>query len=303
MSMFFIALSQHTFLQTALVAGFLASIGCGLVGTYVVVKRIVFLAGGIAHSVLGGMGAALYFGLEPLLGALVVAVIAALLIGWVRLKWQVQEDTLIGALWAIGMAMGILFIAKTPGYQTDLMSYLFGNILLVSERNLWFMAGLDALLLLVVSAYRRQFLAVTFDEEHARLRGIPVTFFYLLLLVLVAVTVVLLIQVVGLILVLALLTLPAAVAGHFVHSLGAMMLLATLLGTVVSTLGLALSYGPDLPAGPTIILLTGGVYVISALTTRALTRRRARLSVLAAETGARSDAPPGRVEQNRNSSP
>jgi zinc transport system permease protein len=248
-------------------------------GTYVVVKRIAFIAGGIAHSVLGGMGAALYFGFDPLAGALAAAVLAALLIGWVRLQWRTQEDTLIGALWAIGMSVGILFIAKTPGYQTDLMSYLFGNILLVPEESLWFMAGLDALLLLVVGAYHRQFLAVAFDEELARMRGIPVTFFYLLLLVLVAVTVVLLIQVVGLILVLALLTLPAAIAGHYVHSMGMMMLLATLLGSAFSLFGLALSYGPDLPAGPTIILVAGGVYMVSALSTRAIARRRARLSI------------------------
>ncbi len=284
MSEFFAALSEHTFLQTALVAGLLASIGCGLMGTYVVVKRIAFLAGGIAHSVLGGMGAALYFGFDPLIGALAAAVIAALLIGWVRLRWQAREDTLIGALWAIGMAVGILFIAKTLGYGTDLMSYLFGNILLVPAESLWFMGSLDVLLLVVVGAYRYQFLAVAFDEEHARLRDIPVTFFYLLLLVLVAVTVVLLIQVVGLILVLALLTLPAAVAGHYVHSLGAMMLLATLLGAAVSTLGLAVSYGPDLPAGPTIVLLAGSLYVVSVLSMRALARHRARLSVIAAGT-------------------
>ncbi len=288
MTDFFAALSEHAFLQSALMAGFLASIGCGVMGTYVVVKRIAFLAGGIAHSVLGGMGAALYFGFDPLAGALATAVSAALLIGWVRLKWQAQEDTLIGALWAIGMAVGILFISKTPGYQTDLMSYLFGNILLVADQSLWFMAALDALLLLVVGAYHRQFLAVVFDEELARLRGIPVTFFYLLLLVLVAVTVVLLIQVVGLILVLALLTLPAAVAGHYVHSLSAMMLLATMLGAVVSALGLALSYGPDLPAGPVIILLAGGVYVVSALSTRALARRRARLSSFTAKIGSKA---------------
>lgn len=291
MSEFFSALYEHAFLQSALVAGLLASIGCGLMGPYVVVKRITFLAGGIAHSVLGGMGAALYFGFDPLMGALAAAVVAALLIGWVRLQWQAQEDTLIGALWAIGMAAGILFIAKTPGYGTDLMSYLFGNILLVPEESLWFMGGLDALLLAVVGAYRHQFLAVALDEEYARLRGIPVTFFYLLLLVLVAVTVVLLIQVVGLILVLALLTLPAAVAGHYVHSLGAMMLFATLFGALVSTLGLAVSYGPDLPAGPTIVLLAGGIYVVSALSTRALIRRRARLSVAAGGTEGRAGSP------------
>ena len=279
MDTFFTALSQHAFLQTAVATALLASIGCGMMGTYVVVKRIAFLAGGIAHSVLGGMGAAVYFGLDPLHGALPAAVVAALLIGWVRLHWRAQEDTLISALWAIGMAIGVLFIAKAPGYQADLMSYLFGNILLVPRESLWFMAALDVLLLTIVAIYHRQFLAVVFDEEFARLRGIPVEFFYLLLLVLVAVTVVLLIQVVGLILVLALLTLPAAVAGHYVHSLGRMMLIATLLGAALSIAGLALSYGPDLPAGPTIILLAGAVYVVSATFRQVLDRRRARLAV------------------------
>ncbi len=281
MSEFLAALTEYAFLQYALVAGLLASIGCGVMGTYVVVKRIAFIAGGIAHSVLGGMGAAVYYGYDPLSGALIAAILSALVIGWVRLQWRVQEDTLIGALWAIGMATGILFISKTPGYQSDLMSFLFGNILLVAESSLWFMAALDLLLLLIVAAYHRQFLAVVFDEEFARLRGIPVTLFYLLLLVLVAVTVVLLIQVVGLILVLALLTLPAAVAGHYVHSLGRMMLLATLLGSLLSISGLALSYGPDLPAGPTIILLAGAVYVLSALFSRALARYRAHASLAA----------------------
>lgn len=275
---FFTALSQHTFLQTAVAAALLASIGCGVMGTYIIVKRIAFIAGGIAHSVLGGMGAAVYFGFDPLHGALPAAIAAALLIGWVRLHWRAHEDTLISALWAIGMAIGVLFIAKAPGYQTDLMSYLFGNILLVPHESLWFMVALDLLLLTIVAAFHRQFLAVVFDEEFARLRGVPVGFFYLLLLVLVAVTVVLLIQVVGLILVLALITLPAAVAGHYVHSLGRMMLIATLLSAVLSIAGLALSYGPDLPAGPTIILLAGAVYVSSAVISQILDRRRAQLA-------------------------
>ena len=276
MNEFITALTAHDFLRTALLAGLLASIGCGVIGTYVVVKRIAFLAGGIAHSVLGGMGAALYFGFDPLLGALIAALVSALIIGGVRLAWSAQEDTLVGALWAIGMAVGILFIAKTPGYSTDLMSYLFGNILLVPQRDLWLMAGLDLALVLTVALFYRQFLAVSFDEEFARLRGVPVTFFYLLLLCLVAVTVVLLIQVVGLILVIALLTLPAAVAGHYVHSLGGMMVIATLLGIGFTSGGLALSYTPDLPAGPTIILLAGAVYVASAVLSGLLTRRRAR---------------------------
>ncbi|MEY6432607.1 metal ABC transporter permease [Thioalkalicoccus limnaeus] len=276
MGEFLTAFSQQTFLQTALVAGLLASIGTGVVGAFVVVKRLTFLAGGIAHSVLGGMGAAVYFGFDPFLGALGAAILSALLIGWVRLAWQAQEDTLIGALWAIGMAIGILFIAKTPGYTSDLMSYLFGNILLVPTRELWFMAALDLLLLTVIGLFYRQLLAVSFDEEFARLRGVHVTLHYLLLLVLVAVTVVLLIQVVGLILVMALLTLPAAVAGHYVQSLGAMMVLATLLSALLTSLGLTLAYGPDLPVGPTIILLAGALYLVSALLSRFLAQRRAR---------------------------
>ena len=270
MDSFFSALMAQPFLQFALAAGLLASIGCGVVGTYVVVKRIAFIAGGIAHSALGGMGMAVYYGFDPLAGALLGAIVSAWIIGWIRLYLKAQEDTLIGALWAIGMAVGILFIAKTPGYQGDLMSYLFGNILLVPEQSLWFMTGLDIVLLGIVAAYHRQFLAIVFDEEFARLRGIPVGFFYLLLLSLIAITVVLLIQVVGLILVLALLTLPAAVAGHYVHSLGRMMLLSTILGGLITTTGLALSYAPDLPPGPVIILLAGIVYLFSAILSRRL---------------------------------
>jgi zinc transport system permease protein len=279
MSGFFAALGEQAFLQTALAAGLLASLGCGVMGTFVVVKRIAFLAGGIAHSVLGGMGAALFFGFDPLLGALGAAVLSALLIGWIRLAARTQEDTLIGALWAVGMAVGILFIAKTPGYTTDLMSYLFGNILLVPVRDLWFMAALDVLLLVVVVLFYRQLLAVSFDEEFARLRGVPVTFFYLLLLVLVALTVVILIQVVGLILVIALLTLPAAIAGHYVGTMGRTMVLATLLGGLFTSAGLALSYAPDLPAGPTMILLSGAFYILSAVASRVLGERRAQRQV------------------------
>lgn len=272
-------LASQSFLQLALLAGLLASVGCGVIGTYVVVKRITFLAGGIAHSVLAGMGAAVYYGFDPLLGALLAALASALLIGWIHLHWKTQEDTLIGALWATGMAIGLLFIAQTPGYSSDLMSYLFGNILLVPVRDLWFMALLNGILLLLVGLFYRQFLAVIFDEEFARLRGVPVNFFYLLLLCLIAVTVVLLIHVVGLILVIALLTLPAAIAGHYVHSLGGMMVVATLLGSLFTTAGLALSYTPNLPAGPTIILLAASTYVLSELLRRYRDQRQAQQSV------------------------
>jgi zinc transport system permease protein len=265
MSGFLDALLQHAFLQYALVAGVLASIGCGVMGSYVVVKRVGFLAGGISHAVLGGMGIALFYGANPLLGALATALAAAMLIGWVSLRWREQEDTLIGALWAVGMAIGILFISRTPGYNVNLMSYLFGNILMVQQSDIWVMAAMDGIVVATVLLFYRQFLAVSFDEEFARLRGVPVTFFYLLLLCMVALTVVLLIQVVGLILVIALLTMPAAIASQYVHSLNRIMALAAVLGVLFTTAGLAVSYEPDLPAGATIILIAGISYLLSTI--------------------------------------
>lgn len=265
MTEFFSALSQHGFLQNALIAGLLASIGCGVMGSFVVVKRIGFLAGGIAHSVLAGMGAALFFGFSPTLGAMIAAIVSALLIGLITRYAGEQEDTLIAALWAVGMAIGILFIAKTPGYNTELMSYLFGNILMVSGREIGWMLALDLAVLITVGAFYKQFLAISFDEEFATLRGLPVTLIYLLLLCLVAITVVLLIQVVGLILVIALLTLPAAIAGHYTHTLLGMMIIATGLGMCFTSIGLAVSYGPDLPAGATIILIAGMAYILSTV--------------------------------------
>ncbi len=279
MTEFFEALLQFGFLQKALLGGLLASIGCGIMGSYVVVKRIGFLAGGISHAVLGGMGAALFYGFSPLGGALGAALIAALLIGWISLRWKEREDTLIGALWAVGMAIGIIFISKTPGYGVNLMSYLFGNILMVPQKDIWLMAMMDALVLATVMLFYRQFLAVSFDEEFARLRGVSVTFFYLLLLCMVAVTVVLLIQVVGLILVIALLTLPAAIAAQYLHSLGRMMLAASILGMIFTTTGLIISYTADLPAGATIILVAGLAYLVSTMFNQILQRQRKVLKV------------------------
>jgi zinc transport system permease protein len=184
----------------------------------------------------------------------------------------------IAALWASGMATGVLFISQTSGYQVDLMSYLFGNILLVSSRDLWLMAGLDAVLAVLVVVFYRQFLAVCFDEEFARLRGVRVTAFYLLLLCMVSLTVVLLIQVVGLILVLALISLPAAAASHWTRSLAGMMALATVFGLAATGGGLGLAYGPDLPAGAMIVLVTTGLYLVSLVLARVPRRARQRRS-------------------------
>jgi zinc transport system permease protein len=260
---FFEALFQFPFLQNAALAGILAGVACGVVGAYVVVKRLVFISGGIAHTVLGGMGIAYYLGYNPMIGAVISAILAALLIGTASLLAKEREDTLIGALWAVGMAVGVLFISMTPGYSVDLMSYLFGNILLVSRGDLWLILALDGVIIALVLLLWKRFLAVSFDAEFAKIQGIPVNATYLLLLCLIALTVVTLVQVVGIILVIALLSLPAATAGLFSRNLAGMMGLAVILGGLLTFLGLGLSYSPDLPAGATIILLTAAAYLLA----------------------------------------
>jgi zinc transport system permease protein len=261
-------LKQYTFLQHALLTGILASIACGIIGSYVVTRRITYIAGGIAHSVLAGMGAARYYEtiyqwqwLHPLYGAVVGAIIAAIIIGLVSLHAKQREDTVISAVWAIGMAIGILFIFKTPGYNQDLMSYLFGNILMISSGDLWLLAFLDLLVVGIGLLFYNKLVAICFDEEFARLRGIHVDFYYILLLCLTALTVVLLVTVVGIVLVIALLTLPSAMAGHFSKRLWQMMAFSTLFTLILTTGGLTLSYGPNLPPGATTIVLAGIAYL------------------------------------------
>jgi zinc transport system permease protein len=276
---FLAAAAEHAFIQHALLAGVLAGVACGVVGSYVVVRRITTIAGGIAHCVLGGLGAARYLQvvhgwdwLDPLHGALVAALAAAVVIGVVSLKAREREDTVINALWAVGMAVGVLFISQTPGYNQDLMSYLFGNILLVSSADLWLMLALDVVVVGVGLTLHTQIQAVCFDEEFARLRGLNVELYYLLLLAMTALTVVLLVSVVGIIMVIALLTLPVAIAGQVARTLRQMMLIAALLSVAFTTGGLALSYGPDLPAGATTIALAGAAYLL-ALIARTASRR------------------------------
>ncbi len=279
MSDFLNAVRTLPLLQNALLMGVLASIACGVIGTYVVSRRITSIAGAVAHCVLGGLGAAKYFQVtrgwqwcHPLLGATIAAVLSAIIIGWVSLRAKQREDTVISAIWSVGMAVGVLFISQTPGYNEDLTAYLFGSILLVSSQDMWLTAGLDIGILVLGILYYNRFLAVCFDEEFARLRGIRVELYYLLLLVLTALTVVVLLKVVGIIMVIALLTLPAAVAGFFARTLFQMMIIATLIGITLTTGGIAISYSPSLPAGATTIVLAGVVYA-AALLIRLFTRR------------------------------
>ncbi len=245
---------HYTFMQNALIAGLLVSLAAGIIGSLIVVNRMVFLAGGIAHSSYGGIGMAIYFGWPIFLGASLFAMGAALLIAWFTLRQRHRTDSFIGLVWAVGMAVGVIFVDLTPGYNVDLMSYLFGSILAVSRSDLWFMGILLLGILFVIHHWYREILAVSYDSGYAALRGIPTKAIYTLILLLASLTVVVAIKVVGLILVIALMTIPTYIAERSTRTLYGMMLLSGVLAAIFTLIGLWLSYRYDLTSGATIIL-------------------------------------------------
>jgi zinc transport system permease protein len=248
------------FFRNALVAGALASVACGIIGTYVVVRRMVSVSGGISHAAFGGIGLGYFLGIDPLIGAAGFTVATALGMGALQLRARQQMDTLIGAVWAAGMAIGILFVYLTPGFAPDLFSYLFGNILLVPRGDILLMTVLVVIIVAVVAFLYREFQAVTFDPDYATVMNLPVERLSLLLLVLIALTVVMLIRVVGIILVIALLTLPAAISRLYTTRIWSMMLGAVALGIIFTVAGIWLSYLANVPSGATIILVSTLVY-------------------------------------------
>ena len=261
-----IAALEYGFMVNALAASLLAAIACGIVGVYVVVKRIVFISGGISHASFGGIGLGYFLGIDPVLCVIPFGIASALVIGEVRRRTLLSEDTAIGVIWAMGMALGIMLIALTPGYAPDLLSYLFGNILMVSRSTLWVMLALDVIIVTVVCLLYKEFLAITFDEEFATVIGIPAHKLYLVLLCLIALTVVMLIRVVGVILVIALLTIPAAASRRLTNDLRKMMGLSIIFAALFCITGLYLSYLFDLPSGSTIVLVSGVVFLLISST-------------------------------------
>ncbi|MDO5836280.1 MAG: metal ABC transporter permease [Methanobacterium sp.] len=256
---------QYTFMQNAFLAAVLVSVACGLVGSYVVVKRIVFISGGISHAAFGGIGLGYFLGVNPILVAIPFSIASAILMGLTSKKVKVSEDTAIGILWSLGMAIGIIFINLTPGYVPDLMSYLFGSILTVPTGDLVIMFILDIIIIVVVYLFRREFQGISFDEEFSQVMGMPTTAIYLLLLSLVALSVVVMIKVVGVILVIALLTIPAAIAKQFTYNLGRMMILSVIMGMLLTTGGLYISYLFNLASGATIVLVLGLGFSLSSI--------------------------------------
>ena len=282
---FFADMAHNPFLATGLWAGILASVACGTIGPYVVTRRIVFLAGAVAHIAVGGLGAAIYLshrfpdlfgGLRPIYGAGLAAVVSAVVLAFVHDRVAERIDTLIGALWAVGMAVGILLIKLTPGYQTELMSYLFGNLAFVGRGDVVLMAVLDLVIVGAVVLLHKRFLAICLDPEQAELQDVPVLGTHVILLVLVALTVICLTQVVGLILVIALLSLPAATAAHHVTRLPPQILIATVFGLVVTTVPRIAVYGTRVSPEAAIVLAAGLLYLLSAVWSG---RRRGRGSV------------------------
>ena len=256
---------QFEFMRNALLAGLLASVMCGIIGTLVVVNRIVFISGGIAHAAYGGIGLAFYFGFSYLWGILGFALLVALIMAAVSFKARQRADTIIGVLWAVGMALGVILLDITPGYNVDLMSYLFGSILTVPSSELWFMTLLNAFIIVTVGYWYFDLVSVSYDEEFAQVRGVPVKLLYYLLIAMVALSVVMVIQVVGLILVIALLTIPPYIAEKYAGSIARMMIYAILLNLLFTIVGLWLSYHYNLTSGASIIMVAAIGFFLSLL--------------------------------------
>ena len=256
---------QFEFMRNALIAGLLASIICGIMGTLVVVNRIVFLSGGIAHAAYGGIGLSFYFGLPYLVGTIGFSLVAAITMAAVSIKSKHRADTIIGVIWAVGMALGIILLDLTPGYNVDLISYLFGSILTVPQSDILIMLFIGGLLTILVTYFYQDLLALSYDEEFAQIRGVPVNGLYFSLIGMLAVTIVMVIQVVGLILVIALLTIPPFIVEKHVNSLAQMMIGSIFLGTIFTVSGLWISYKFNLTSGASIIMVAGIVFFISLM--------------------------------------
>ncbi|MDY6931177.1 MAG: metal ABC transporter permease [Halobacteriota archaeon] len=254
---------QYGFIQNAIVAGTAASIICGLVGVFIILKRITFISGGIAHTSFGGIGLGYLLNVNPIITAVFFSILSALGIGIISKRSHLHEDTIIGVVWAMGMSLGVIFIGMSPGYAPDLMSYLFGNILAVTSWDLQMMIFLASIIFITIIAFYKELVVISFDEEYARAIGIPAEALYLLLLCLVALTIVLLIKVVGIIMVIALLTIPAATGSQFSKDLKKIIALSIAFGIFFVISGLFVSYHLDIASGATIVLIAGGTFLLS----------------------------------------
>ncbi|MBL7965773.1 MAG: metal ABC transporter permease [Prolixibacteraceae bacterium] len=248
-----IELFSYDFFMNAFWASLLAAISCGIVGTYIVSRRIVFISGGITHASFGGIGMGYYMGIHPLVGAAIFSILSGMGIQLFSSKGKVREDSSIAIWWSLGMAIGIIFVYLTPGYAPNLMSYLFGSILTVSTGEIWLMLALSLIIVLFFTLFYRTILYIAFDEDFARTSDLPVNLFNYLLMVLISLTIVLNIRVVGIILIMSLLTIPQATANVLTRNFSRMMVYSVGFAFLASFAGLLISYFADIPSGATII--------------------------------------------------
>ncbi len=256
---------QYTFFQNALIVSVLAAVAAGIIGTFIVIKRMSLISGSIAHTAFGGLGISYFLNSNPLFGAVIFSLLSAVSIALFRKNARNRLDSLLSFLWATGMAIGLVFIFLTPGYSTDLFTYLFGNILLVSKTDLFMILALDIIILVVVYFMYNSFLAVTFDEEYSETRNLPVTIVNMILFGLIALTIVATIRVVGIVLMIAILTIPAATAQLFFKTVKKIMVFATLITLAASVLGLFVSYYLNFATGPVIVLMISSIYLIGMI--------------------------------------
>jgi len=254
---------QYEFLKNAIVATVLVNIVCGIVGTYVVIKKIVFISGGISHAAFGGIGLGYFLGVNPIITAVPFSLLSALAVGLISKRSKLSEDAAIGIIWAVGMALGIIFINLTPGYAPDLFSYLFGNILTIPVSDLYIMLVMNVIIILVVALFFKEFNAISFDEEFSTVVGIPNRILYLVLLCMVALSVVILIRIVGIILVIALLTIPSSICRQFTYNIKKLIISSIVVGIILTLTGLWISYLLDLASGATIIIILAVVFLFS----------------------------------------
>lgn len=268
---------QYEFIRNAVIAAVLVNIACGIVGTYVVIKKIVFISGGISHAAFGGIGLGYFLGIPwipPIVAAIPFSLLSAITIGLISKRSKLSEDAAIGIIWAVGMASGIIFINLTPGYAPDLFSYLFGNILTIPVSDLYIMLVMDFIIILIVVLFFKEFNAASFDEEFSTVIGIPNRILYLVLLCMVALSVVVLIRIVGIILVIALLTIPSSICRQFTYNMKKLIISSIVTGIILTITGLWISYLLDLASGATIILLLALVFLLSFFIKKAVTAVR-----------------------------
>lgn len=245
---------SYEFIQNAILAGLLASIVCGLIGPFIVARQMVFISGGLSHTAFGGLGIAYWMGVNPLYGATAFVLLSAAGIGFLEKKTE-KSDLFIGILWAVGMAIGIVFIHLTPGYAPDLMTFLFGNILTVPRSDIFIMLILVLFVTLSVLIFYKGLVSISFDEEYAKTRKLPVRFLHIGLLLLIGLAIITMIQVVGIILVIALLTIPVAISEELSINFKRIMIISILLGIWICWSGLFISYYIEFPSGASIILM------------------------------------------------